>query len=245
MITRFAIENDRVTWAVLVSLLFAGTAAYFNLPRAMDPGFIIRAAQIVTVFPGASPERVEQLVTEKVEKAAQELPELDFVFSTSKTGQSIVIVNIQEKYTDMRPIWDKLRRKVDNIRGSLPEDVIGPDVNDEFGDTYGIVVNITGDGFSPAEIKDVADELRDELLLIPEVSKVELLGGARRTRFHRIRQRAPGRAQSVAGPAAADHRQPQHHHSGRPSRGRRRQKTQRRGRHGGRGRDQGQPRADR
>ena len=176
MITRRAIQNNRVTAVILLSLFFAGLGAYASLPRALDPGFLIRAAQIMTIFPGASPERVEQLVTDKIEKVVQELPELDFVSSTSKTGVSIVVANIQEKYTNMRPIWDKLRRKVDDVRDSLPADVIGPNVNDEFGETYGIVLTITGDGFSPAEIKEVADEVRDELLLIHEVSKVEVLG---------------------------------------------------------------------
>ena len=125
MITRQAIEKNRITWAVLISLVFAGLSAYYQLPQALDPGFLIRTAQIVTVFPGASPERVEQLVTEKIEKAAQELPELDFVSSTSKTGVSIVLVNLKEKYTKLRPIWDRLRRKVDTIGPPLIENVVG------------------------------------------------------------------------------------------------------------------------
>lgn len=176
MITRLAIEKNRVAAVILLSLFAGGLAAYATLPRALDPGFTIRTAQVLTIFPGASPERVEQLVTDRIEKAAQELPELDFVNSISKTGVSIVLVNIKEKYTEMRPIWDKLRRKVNDVRDELPADVIGPTINDEFGDTYGIVINITGDGYTPAEIKEVADEVRDELLLIPEVSKVEILG---------------------------------------------------------------------
>jgi multidrug efflux pump subunit AcrB len=175
-ITRLAIEKSRVTTVILVVIVLAGLGAYASLPRAMDPGFTIRVAQVMTLFPGASPERVEMLVSEKIEKAVQELPELDFVNSTSKTGVSIVLVNVKEKYTDMRPIWDKLRRKVEDVESSLPDDVIGPFVNDDFGDVFGIVVNITGDGFSFAEMKAVADEVRDELLQIPEVSKVEVLG---------------------------------------------------------------------
>jgi len=175
-ITRFAIEKTRITGTALVVLFFAGVSAYRAMPRAEDPGFIVRTAQITTIFPGASPERVEQLVTDRLEKEIQQMPEIDFITSESKTGVSIIFVNILESLTDMRPIWDALRRKVDNARSDLPEDVIGPIVNDEFGDVFGIVITLVGEGYSYAELKDIADDVRDEFLLIDEVAKVELHG---------------------------------------------------------------------
>ncbi|MEE9156616.1 MAG: efflux RND transporter permease subunit [Gemmatimonadota bacterium] len=175
-ITRAAIEKNRVTLVLLGLIIFGGIGAYFNMSRAEDPGFIIRTARVTTFFPGASPERVEQLVTDKIEKAAQEMPELDFVASQSKTGVSVVNVNIKESYKDMRPIWDDLRRKIENVETDLPDDVIGPFVNDEFGDVFGTIITLTGEGFSYAELKDVADDVRDELLLIDEVAKVEIYG---------------------------------------------------------------------
>ncbi len=110
----------------------------------MDPGFTIRTAQVITRFPGASPERVEALVTDRIETAIQQLPELDFVTSTSKTGLSIVSANIRNEFTDMRPIWDNLRRKVDEAARELPDGARPPQVNDEFGDVYGTIVAITG-----------------------------------------------------------------------------------------------------
>lgn len=122
-LTKTAIERNRVTLMVLTVIFFAGIQAFFSLPRAEDPDFIIRVAQVITYFSGASPERVEQLVTDKLEKAIQEMPELDFVQSESKTGVSILIVSILERYEDMRPIWDKLRRKIEDARTELPEDV--------------------------------------------------------------------------------------------------------------------------
>ena len=131
---------------------------------------------MLTYFPGASPERVENLVTDKIEEAVQEMPELDFVQSESRTGISIVFVNIQERYKEMRPIWDDLRRKVDRVRPELPEGTIGPFVNDEFGDVFGILLTLTGEGYSYAELKEIADEVRDELLLIEEAAKVEIYG---------------------------------------------------------------------
>ncbi len=175
-ITQFAIDNNRVTSVALLLILLAGISTYQAMPRSEDPGFIIRVAQIRTYFPGASPERVEQLITDKIEKAVQEMPELDFVSSTSKVGQSIVSVNVQEQYTNMRPIWDSLRRKVDNIRGELPDGINGPIINDEFGDVFGVLVGLSGDGFDYAELKSIADAVRDELLLIPDTAKVEIYG---------------------------------------------------------------------
>lgn len=182
-ITRAAIVNNRTTLALMLVLVVAGIQAYLNLPRAYDPGFVIRVAKVVTHFPGASPERIEQLITDRVEKAVQEIPELDFVQSESLTGTSIVTVNIQERYTDMRPIWDNLRRKIEAITPNMPGGTIGPVVNDEFGDVYGIMLALTGDGFSYAELKTIADEVRDEMFRLSEVAKVEIYGVQEETIF--------------------------------------------------------------
>ncbi len=175
-LTAAAIKNDRVTLVLLAVLVVAGIQAYFGMPRAEDPGFVVRTAMVLTYFPGASPERVEQLVTDKLEKAIQEIPQLDSVVSQSKSGVSVVFVNIQERYKEMRPIWDDLRRKVERVAAELPSGVRRPIVNDEFGEIFGTIVTLTGDGFTYAELKDAADDLRDELLLIPEVAKVEISG---------------------------------------------------------------------
>jgi len=175
-ITQFAIEKKRITTVLLIIIFFAGMSTYNSMPRAEDPGFIIRTAMIQTIFPGASPTRVEQLITDKMEKVIQEMPELDFVNSESKPGISIIYVNVKESYKEMRPIWDNLRRKVDKVRPNLPQGIIGPIVNDEFGDVFGTVITITGDGYDYAELKEVADDTRNELLLIPEVAKVDIHG---------------------------------------------------------------------
>jgi len=175
-ITRTAIEKSRVTIVSLLVIFVAGMSVYEEMPRNEDPGFIIRAAQVLTFFPGASPERVELLVTDKLEKAIEEIPELDFVNSTSRTGLSVVIVNILESERDMRPIWDDVRRKVERASRELPKGVIGPIVNDEFGDVFGTVVTLTGEGYSYAELKEVADQVRNELLKIDNTAKVEIHG---------------------------------------------------------------------
>ncbi len=175
-LTELALERNRVTLAALVALLAAGLLAYQNMPRDYDPGFIVRTATVITHFPGASPERVEQLVTDKIEKAIREIPELDKVRSESKTGVSIINVDLQERYRELRPIWDRLRRKVERVAPDLPAEASTPVVDDEFGDVFGTVLTMTGEGFSYAELKDIADDLRDELLLIDEAAKVEIFG---------------------------------------------------------------------
>ena len=175
-ITSYALRNNRVTGVLISVLLFGGTSAYLSMPQQMDPGFIIRGAQIVTYFPGASPDRVEQLVTDPIEQAVQSLPELDFVSSTSRTGVSVVSANIREEFKNVRPIWDSLRRKIDAIKGDLPAGVVGPNVNDELGDIYPMLFSMTGDGFSDKELSDYAETIRDQLLYIDGVAKVELIG---------------------------------------------------------------------
>jgi len=175
-ITRLAIENNRTSVVLFFILMFAGIQAYMNMPRAYDPGFVIRTAQVVTYFPGANPARVEQLVTDHLEKVVQEIPQLDFVSSQSRTGVSIISVNIKESYKVMRPIWDDLRRKIDDAYEKLPVGVLKPIVNDDFGDVYGIVLTMSGEGYNYAELKTIADEVRDQLLHIDDVSKVQILG---------------------------------------------------------------------
>ena len=174
--TRAALEKNRITIAALLLVLLGGVISYFSLPQDEDPGFIIRTAVVITYFPGASPERVENLITDKIEEVVQQIPELDFIASQSRTGVSIVNVNIQQSFKDMRPIWDNLRRKVESKRGDLPEGAIGPIVDDEFGDVFGIVVGLTAEGYTYAEMKDIADAARDELLRIPDAAKVEIFG---------------------------------------------------------------------
>lgn len=175
-ITRIAIDNTRTTLLIMMSIIVMGISAYNTMPKDYDPGFIIRTAQVITYFPGASPERVEQLVTDKIEKVIQEIPELDFVASESRLGVSIVKANIKESYKEMRPIWDNLRRKIDAAKGDLPEEAQEPIVNDEFGDVYGIVIAMTAEGYTYAEMKDIAKEVKNEFLHLSEAAKVDVYG---------------------------------------------------------------------
>lgn len=174
-ITQQAIEKNRITLVIVALLFLSGLLAYKNLPKALDPGFIVRTAVISTRLPGAAPERMEQLVTDKIEEKIQEMPEVDFITSESRTGISIINVNFKETYTKMRPIFDDMRRKVNDL-SNLPEGIDGPHVNDEFGDVFGSVYTLAGEGYDYAELKDVADEIRDELLKEPDIAKVSIHG---------------------------------------------------------------------
>ena len=182
-LTRAAIERNRITITVVALLIVGGVLAFQSIPKAQDPGFIIRTVLITTRFPGASPERIEQLVTDKIEKKAQEMPEIDSITSESRTGISIVYVNFKESYKIMRPIFDDLRRKIDTVVPDLPQGSMLPEINDEFGDVFGVVYTLTGDGFSYAELKTVADELRDVLLKEPDIAKVDIHGAQQEVVF--------------------------------------------------------------
>ncbi|VUD40456.1 Multidrug resistance protein MdtB [Thalassocella blandensis] len=175
-ITRVAIDNNRLTLTLLFVVIVIGIFTFEKMPRAYDPGFIIRTAQVVTYFPGASPERVENLVTSQIEDVVKEISELDFVTSESRTGVSIVNINIKESYKKMRPIWDDLRRKIEDVETDLPSGIRGPYVNDEFGDVFGIVLTITGEGFDYAQLNHIADDVQSELQRLPEAAKVEIFG---------------------------------------------------------------------
>ncbi|MFN3201217.1 MAG: efflux RND transporter permease subunit [Bradymonadia bacterium] len=176
--TRFALINNRVTLVAVLVVLLGGFTTYQNMSRSMDPGFTIRTALVQTFFPGGSPQRVEELVTDRLEEVVMEIPELDFVNSNSKTGLSVMFVNLKETTPPekVREVWDRLRRKINDVKPSLPDGVAGPFINDEFGDVFGIVVGMTGDGFTPAELEDVAEKSRKRLLRLPDVAKVQIFG---------------------------------------------------------------------
>ena len=176
-LAKFSIENNRITFFALSMVVLLGLSMYQALSRDSMPPYTVRVASIVTRFPGASPERVEQLVTDKIEKIAQELPELKEVNSTSRTGLSVVSVELKFEVSpeELQGVWDRLRRKLNGMEG-LPQGV-NPRLNDDgIGDVYGIVVGMTSDGYSYAEMKEYADDIRDAFIKLENAAKVELGG---------------------------------------------------------------------
>lgn len=155
-----------------------GWLRFFGLGRLEDPAFTIKDAMVVTSYPGATPQQVEEEVTYPLEKAIQQLTYVDEVNSISSRGLSQITVTMKNNYgpDDLPQIWDELRRKVNDLKGQLPPGVNAPQVIDDFGDVYGILLAVTGDGYSYKELLDYVDYLRRELELVDGVSKVSVTG---------------------------------------------------------------------
>ncbi len=174
---KFSIEKNRVVLSILTVVMVLGVVFYLKLSRDSMPPYTVRVANVITNFPGAGPERIEDLVTDKIEKVAQELPELKEVTSTSRTGLSVVTVELKMeiKPEDLQPIWDRLRRKLSAI-DDLPEGIVPFLDDDGIGEVFGIAVGITSDGYSYKEVKEYADDLRDDLIKLDDAAKVEING---------------------------------------------------------------------
>ena len=177
-IAEFSIKKSVITWTLTFAILVLGYLAYQDLPRLEDPEFAIKDAVVVTPYPGASPQEVEKEVTEQIEKAIQEMGQLRRVESYSSRGMSVVKVKIKDSYDkDALPqVWDELRKRVGDYQGNLPPGAGPSTVNDDFGDVYGVYFAITGDGFTMAEIKKVAEMLKRELLTVTDVKKIVFFG---------------------------------------------------------------------
>ena len=152
--------------------------AYFGLGRLEDPQFTLKQALIITSYPGASPLQVEEEVSYPIENAIQQLPYVDHVTSISTNGTSQIMVEMKGIYRakELKQIWDELRRKVNDLTPQLPPGVQTPVVNDDFGDVYGMLYAITGEGYTDEEIRDYVDFLRRELVLVDGVGKVSVSG---------------------------------------------------------------------
>jgi len=176
-LTQFSINRNRVSLSILTVILVLGLVLYSSLSRDSMPPYTVRIAPVVSSFPGASPKRVEELVTDKIEKVAQELPELKEVSSTSRSGLSVVTVELKMETSpeDLQAVWDRLRRKLDVI-SDLPANVDPVLEDDGIGEVFGIALGLTGDGFSYAELKDYADDIRDDIIKLSDAAKVEING---------------------------------------------------------------------
>jgi multidrug efflux pump len=177
-LTDWALNHRAFTGFLIGLLMLGGVFAYFRLGQREDPDFTFRVMVVKTVYPGATAHEVEEQVTDRLEKKIQELPYLDYLRSYAKPGESLIFITARQ---DIPPketpsLWYLVRKKVNDIRHTLPPGVVGPFFNDEFGDTYSTLYAFSGEGFSAAEIKDAADWVRQQLLRIENVEKVDLIG---------------------------------------------------------------------
>jgi multidrug efflux pump subunit AcrB len=173
---KIALDRNIVTWVIIVLLLLGGIRAFMTMPRLEDPEFTIKDAIVITPYPGASAEEVEKEVTDRIEKALQEMGQLKEIFaSTSYRGMSVIQPRMHDKYdaAKLPQVWDELRRKISDVQSQLPPGAGPSIVNDDFGDVYGIFLAITGEGYSMAELKEVGEFLRKELTLVQDVARVD------------------------------------------------------------------------
>jgi len=177
-LSRWALEHPALTRYLMVALMVLGIAAYFQLGQDEDPPFTFRAMVVRTYWPGATAQQVAEQVTDKLERTLQEVPYADKIRSYSKPGESQIIFQIKDNSRpgDVPQVWYTVRKKIGDMRYTLPAGVQGPFFNDEFGDVYGVIYALSGEGYSPAELKVEADRVRQILLRVPDVAKVELFG---------------------------------------------------------------------
>jgi multidrug efflux pump len=177
-LSRWALEHIPLIRYLIVVLLIGGILGYERLGQDEDPPFTFRAMVVSAKWPGATALQMADQVTDKLEKKLQETPYIDKIRSYSKPGETLIILQLRESTPpkETSGVWYQVRKKIGDIKGTLPPGVIGPFFNDEFGDTFGSIFAISGDGFTYAEVKDYADFVRQQLLQVPSVSKVELYG---------------------------------------------------------------------
>lgn len=177
-LSRWALEHAALTRYLMVVLMVLGIAAYFQLGQDEDPPFTFRAMVVRTYWPGATAQQVAEQVTDKIERTLQEVPYADKIRSYSKPGESQIIFELKDssKPAEVANIWYQVRKKVGDMRYQLPGNIQGPFFNDEFGDVYGVIYALQGEGFSYAELKDFADDVRQQLLRVKDVAKVEQFG---------------------------------------------------------------------
>jgi len=177
-LSKWALDHPALTRYLMVVLMLLGFAAYFQLGQDEDPPFTFRAMVVRTYWPGATAQQVAEQVTDKLERTLQEVPFADKIRSYSKPGESQIIFQIRDssKATDVAGVWYAVRKKIGDMRGTLPGGVVGPFFNDDFGDVYGVIYALQADGFSYAELKTFADDVRQRLLRVPDVAKVEQFG---------------------------------------------------------------------
>lgn len=188
----FTIRNPVITGVVLIITVVGGLVGYYQMPRFEDPEFTIRVAKVITQYPGASPQEVLDEVTDTLEIALQELPEVDELTSISKPGYSEIEIEVkfEDSVTqqDLTTVYTKIRNKMNDARANLPPGASAPLVNDEFGDVYGLYYVITGEGFVPSELYDFASQLRKDLLRVTDVAKIVIQGDLEERVFVEISQ---------------------------------------------------------
>ena len=190
-ISRWALEHPALTRYLLIVMLVLGFAAYFQLGQDEDPPFTFRAMVVQAYWPGASALQMADQVSDKIERTLQEVPYADIIRTYTKPGESITILQIKDSSPpkDVANVWYQVRKRVGDARASLPQGVIGPFFNDDFGDVHGSIFALSADGFSDEELRVFAERVRSQLLRVADVAKVEVFGAQPEKIFVEISQK--------------------------------------------------------
>jgi multidrug efflux pump len=174
----WALRHRSLVAYFMIVAVIAGVLSYFRLGRNEDPAFIIKTMVVQAAWPGATVEETTKQVTERLERQLQETPHLDFLRSFTRAGVTTIFVNLKGSASakEVADTWYQVRKNIGDIRHTLPAGVVGPGFNDDFGDTFGIIYGFTSDGFTQRELRDYVEDIRSKLLLVPDVSKIEMLG---------------------------------------------------------------------
>lgn len=177
-LSAWTLERPSLMVFLMLAVLVAGAMSYLRLSRNEDPPFTIKTMVVSAQWPGASTRDTVNLVTEKLERKLSETPHLDFTQSYSRPGQAVIFVNLRDDTPPAKvpEIWYQVRKKISDMASTLPEGVQGPALNDEFGDTFGSIYAFKAEGFSKRELRDRVDLTRAELLTLPDIGKVNVLG---------------------------------------------------------------------
>ncbi|MCO8626708.1 efflux RND transporter permease subunit [Burkholderia multivorans] len=177
-LSAWALRHQALVVYLIVLATVAGILAYTRLAQSEDPPFTFRVMVIRTFWPGATARQVQEQVTDRIGRKLQETPAIDFLRSYSRPGESLIFFTMKDSapVKDVPETWYQIRKKVGDIGYTLPPGVQGPFFNDEFGDVYTNIWTLEGDGFSPAQLHDYADQLRTVLLRVPGVAKVDYFG---------------------------------------------------------------------
>ncbi|NLS13300.1 efflux RND transporter permease subunit [Vibrio sp. SM6] len=177
-IAQYSIKNRVISWLFIVILAIGGVVSFLDLGRLEDPAFTIKDAMIMATYPGATPKEVEEELTYPLEKEIRKLPYVDKISSTSSNGMSQIMVSMKMDYgpDELPQIWDEMRRKINDLRPSLPQGVNSLSIIDDFGDVYGIMLMLSGDGYDYVELKRYANMLARDLELLDGVGKVTIAG---------------------------------------------------------------------
>ncbi len=177
-VSRWALEHPALTRYLMIVLMVMGFAAYFQLGQDEDPPFTFRLMVVQAFWPGATAMQMADQVTDKIEKTLQEVPYSDKIRSYTKPGESLTIFQLKDSTPpkEVADVWYQVRKRVNDMRYTLPQGVLGPVFNDDFGDVYGSIYALSSDGFSREEARVYAERVRHQLLKVKDVAKVEIFG---------------------------------------------------------------------